>query len=106
MEDEAFHAQIVGFQLNKMCRGMRGDEFQQYCLAHKFLWEGVPLKWWLPKVKPEFKWIIKIVFRENVVNSGGVIVNWLPLRRALYLSINRDDPTYVRHLFDLQPQRN
>ena len=106
MEDQAFHAQIIAFQMNKMCRGMRGDEFTAYCLAHKHLWEGIPLKWWLPKVKPGFKWIIKRVLRENVVNYGGVIVNWMPLRRALNRSINRDDPDYLNHLFSLQPQRN
>ena len=84
----------------------KGESLYATPLAHKFLWEGVPLKCWLPKVEPEFKWIIKRVLRENIGKPEGVIVNWLPLRRALYLSINRDDPTYVRHLFDLQPQRN
>jgi hypothetical protein len=33
-------------------------------------------------------------------------VNWLPLRRALLLSINRDDPNYIKHLFEHHPQRN
>jgi len=106
MNDSAFHAQIIAFQLNKMCRGMRDDEFTAYCLAHKHVWEGIPLKWWLPKVRPEFKWIIKRVFRENMTGFRGVIVNWLPLRRALLTSHNRDDPDYVNHLFSLQPQRN
>ena len=106
MEDEQFRAQIIALQLNKMSRGMRGDEFAVYCLSHKHIWEGKPLRWWINRFDPRFKWIVKRAIRENLPHTRGVIVNWLPLRRALLLSINRDDPNYIKHLFEHHPQRN
>jgi hypothetical protein len=106
MDDETFRGQIIALQLNKMSRGMNGDEFAVYCLAHKHIWEGIPLSWWINRFEPKFKWIVKRAIKENLTARRQLIVNWLPIRRALYLSVNRDDPSYVRHLFDLQPQRN
>jgi hypothetical protein len=106
MEDDKFRAQIIALQLSKMSKGMRGDEFAVYCLVNKHIWEGVPLRWWINRFDPQFKWLVKRTLRENFNRGRGVVVNWLPLRKSLLLSVNRDDPTYVRHLFDLQPQRD
>jgi len=106
MSEDKFRAQIIALQLSKMSRGMRDDEFVVYCLAHKHIWEKIPLRWWIHKFDPQFKWIVKRALRENLPRNRGVIVNWLPIRRALLLTVNRDDPAYVRHLFDLQPQRH
>ena len=106
MEDEKFRSQIIAFQLNKMTRGMNDEEFTIYCLAHKHIWEGIPLRWWAHKVKPKYKWIIKRAIKENLTPRRQLIVNWCPLRIPTFLSVNKFNFAYVRHLFDLQPQRN
>ena len=106
MDDKAFHAQIIAFQMNKMCRGMRPHEFRVYCLAHKHIWEGVPLKWWINSFDERFKYLIRRVLRENLTEKRRLIVNWYPLRGTLVRSFNQNDPAFVRHCFDHQPQRN
>jgi len=106
MEDDKFRAQILALRMNKMATGMRGDEFAVYCLVNKHVWENIPLSWWIHRFEPEYKWLIKRTLRENFIRNKCPVVNWLPIRRALLRAVNRDDPAYVRHLFDLQPQRN
>ena len=106
MDDDTFRSQIISLQLNKMARGMRGDEFAVYCLAHKHIWERIPFSLWLHRFEPQFKWILKRAIKENLTPRRQLIVNWLPIRRALLLTINREDSDYVRHIFNHQPRRN